>query len=94
MVAAVVVAAAAAPKAKGAGAGLEAGVDDATLPPKVNGFVCAAEAPKVDCGAGASNGDFPKAKVDWVGAVAVVGAELDIAKPPNEVVVEFWLGAG
>lgn len=32
--------------------------------------------------------------MDWVVAAAVVEAVLAIAKPPNEVVVVFWLGAG
>lgn len=41
------------PKGKGGGAGLEAGVDDTPLFPKVNGFGVAAEEPKVDCTAGA-----------------------------------------
>lgn len=45
---------AAAPKGKGGGVGFEAGVDDAPLPPKVNGFGgSAAEEPNVDCTAGA-----------------------------------------
>lgn len=85
----VAVVAAFAPKVKGAGAGLEAGVDDAPPPPKVNGFGGAAEEPKVDCAAGASNAGFPKAKVDWVVAGAAVEAVLVIAKPPNEAVVVF-----
>lgn len=61
----VAVVATAAPKLKGAGVGLEAGVDDAPLP-KVKGFGGAAEEPKVDCNcaAGASKDDFPNAKVD------------------------------
>lgn len=32
-------------------------------------------------------------KVDWVVAAAVVEAALAMAKPPNEAVVVFWLGA-
>lgn len=91
------VVAAVAPKVNGAGAGagagLEAGVDDAPLPPKVKGFGGAAEEPKVDGAAGASNADFPKVKVDWVVGAAVVEDVLAMAKPPNEAVVVFWLGA-
>lgn len=87
-----VVAVAADPKVKGAGAeaGLEAGVDEAPPAPNVNG---AAEEPNVDCAAGASNVDFPKLKVDWVVAAAAVEAVLAMAKPPNDAVVVFWLGA-
>ena len=88
------VVAAADPKLKEAWAGLGAGVDDAVLLPKLNGFGCAPDEPKFDCGAGGPKEDFPKGNVDWVGAVAVVGAALAMAKPPNEAVVEFWLGAG
>lgn len=87
------VVAAAAPNVNGAGAGLEAGVVEAPPPPKVKGFGGAAEEPKVDGAAGASNADFPKAKVDWVVAAAVVEEVLAMAKPPNEAVVVFWLGA-
>lgn len=94
--AAVVVAVlAAAPKLKGAGAeeAVAAGVDEAPPVPKVKeAFGGAAEEPKVDCVAGASNAGFPKGKVDWV--VEVGAAEevvLAIAKPPNEAVVVFWL---
>lgn len=88
------VVAAAAPKGKGGGAGLAAGVDDAPTLPKVKCFGGAAEELKVGCTAGASNDDFPKVKVDWVGAAAVVvGAVLAMAKPPNEAGVVFWLGA-
>lgn len=52
------VVAAAAPKGKGGGVGLETGAEDAALAPKVNGFGAAAtaapaEEPKVDCAAGA-----------------------------------------
>lgn len=32
-------------------------------------------------------------KVDWVVAAAAVEAVLAMAKPPNEAVVVFWLGA-
>lgn len=60
----VAVVAAAAPKAKGGGAGWEAGVDEAPPLPKVNGFGGAAEEPKVDCAPAASNDGFPKGKVD------------------------------
>lgn len=91
------VVAAAAPKVNGAGAGagagLEAGVDDAPPPPKVKGFGGAADEPKVDAAAGASNAGFPKVKVDWVVAAAAVEEVLAMAKPPNEAVVVFWLGA-
>lgn len=90
----VAVVAAAEPKVKGAGAVLEAGVDVEPLTPKAGGFGGAAEEPKVGCTAGASNADFPKVKVDCVvevaAAVEAVGA---MAKPPNEAVVVFWLGA-
>lgn len=89
----VAVVAAVAPKVKGAGAGLVAGVDDAPPAPKEKGFGGAAEEPKVDCAAGASNADFPNANVDWVVGAAVVEAVLAIAKPPNEAVVVFWVGA-
>lgn len=48
----VAVVTAAAPQGTGGGVGLEAGVDDAPLPPKGNGFGGgAAEEPKLDCGA-------------------------------------------
>lgn len=87
-----VVAAAAAPKVKGAGVGLEAGVDDVPLP-KVKGFGGAAEDPKVDCAAGASNDGFPNTKLDWVAVAGVVEAVLAMPKPPNEAVVVFWLDA-
>lgn len=78
-----------APKLKGAGAGLEAGVDDVPLPPKVNGFGAAAVEPKVVCAAGASKDDFPKLQVDCVVAGAAVETVLPMAKPPNEAVVVF-----
>lgn len=81
-----------APKLKGAGAGLEAGVDVTPPPPKVNGFGGAAVELKVDCVAGASNDGFPKLNVDWVVGGAVVEAVLAIAKTPNEAVVVLWLG--
>lgn len=83
------VVAAGAPKLKGAGAGLEAGVDVAPPPPKGNGFGGAAAVElKVDC---AADG-FPKPNVDWVVGGAVVEAVLAMAKPPNEAVVVLWLG--
>lgn len=88
----VAVVAAGAPKVKGAGAGLAAGVDDGTLLPKLNGFGAAAAAaePKfVGAAGGASKDDFPKVKVDWVVAGAAVETVLAMAKPPNEAVVVF-----
>lgn len=46
------VVAAAAPKVNGGGVGLEAGADDAPLPPNVNALGgCVAEDPKEGCGA-------------------------------------------
>lgn len=86
---------AAAPKLKEVGAGAAAGAaDDVPPAPKVNGFG-AAEELKVGCAAGASNVDFPNAKVDWVVEVAAAAVEtvLVIGKAPNEAVVVFWPGA-
>lgn len=85
------------PKGKGGGAALAAGAAGAPPPPKVKGFGAAAEEPKVVCAAGAAgawNDDFPKVKVDWVAAAAVVvEAVLAMAKPPNEGAVVVCIGA-
>lgn len=56
--------AAAAPKAKGTGAGFEFGANDALTPPKVNGFTGAEVELKVNCAAGTSNDGLPKVNVD------------------------------
>lgn len=84
------------PNGKGGGAVFPAGAAGAPLPPKVKGFGAGAEEPKVGCAAGAAGAwnDFPKVKVDWVEAVAVVvEAVLAMAKPPNEAAVVVCIGA-
>lgn len=88
----VAVEAATVPKLNGAGVGLVAGVDEAPLV-NAKGFDGAAEEPKVESAAGASNDDFPNPKVAWVVAAGAVEAVLAMPKPPNEAVVVFWLGA-
>lgn len=85
------------PKGKGDGAALAAGAAGAPLPPKVKGFGAAAEEPKAGWAAGAAgawNDDFPKVKVDWVDAAAVVvEAAFAMAKLPNEAAVVVCIGA-